>query len=267
MTVTELFMIEYHATQRSPRMSNEWNSVDVLPPLKDDEVQLWRIELEDATGLLDRYASLLNAAEQTRASRRIGQVRDHFTIGRACLRLLLANALAIEARDLDITNGLHGKPGIEATGQLSVSFNLAHSKDTVLIAIRRHGELGVDVEHVDNLTDLMDVARANFTENESNLLAAIADPQTRLRTFYTYWTRKEAVGKADGRGLLLPMDSFDVSFETMDSHPIQVSTPGIGDRLYFISDLNMGDKAAAALALEPSEVPISKFIFPLRLSW
>jgi 4'-phosphopantetheinyl transferase len=249
-------------------MSHEWNSVDALPPLENDEVQLWRIELDDTTGLLDRYASLLNTAEQTRANRRsVGQVRDHFTIGRACLRLLLGNALAMDAHDVDITKGIHGKPEIKAIGERSVSFNLAHSKDTILIALRRHGALGVDVEHIDRSADLMDVARDNFTENESNSLAAIADPQERLRTFYIYWTRKEAIGKADGRGLLLPMASFDVSFETMDSQPIQVSSPGVGDQLYFVSDLNVGDKAAAALALESPVASLSKFIFPLRSSW
>lgn len=248
-------------------MSNKWNSVDVLPQLQD-EVQLWRIDL-DGTSLSDRYVSLLSATEQAHASRlRIGQVRDHFIIGRACLRVLLGNALQISAPDVLITKAIHGKPEAAAAGGRSISFNLAHSKDTLLIALRRHNAVGVDVEYIDRLIDLMEVAQANFTEKETNSLAAIPDPEARRRTFYLYWTRKEAVGKADGRGLLLPLASFDVSFESMDSHPIRVNEPHTSEsKLYFVTDLDLGNNAVAALALESSNSTINKLIFPLQRSW
>jgi 4'-phosphopantetheinyl transferase len=249
-------------------MSNKWNLVDALPRLEDAEVQLWRIELDD-TSLSSRYASVLSATEQAHAVRlRIGQVRDHFIIGRSCLRILLGNALGAGAPDVLITKGIHGKPEAAATSGLSVSFNLAHSKDTLLIALRRRGAVGVDVEHIDRSIDLMEVAHANFTEKESASLAAIADPGIRLRTFYLYWTRKEAIGKADGRGLLLPLASFDISFASMDSQPIRVNEPPNGEgKLYFVTDLDLGEKAVAALALESSSSGINKLIFPLQRSW
>jgi 4'-phosphopantetheinyl transferase len=109
----------------------------------------------------------------------------------------------------------------------------------------------------------MEVAQANFTENEAGSLAAITDPQARLQTFYRYWTRKEAIGKADGRGLLLPMASFDVACETMNSHPVRVTeSPDSEGKLYFISDLDLGGRLAGALALESSESRVSRMIFP-----
>jgi 4'-phosphopantetheinyl transferase len=246
-------------------MSTEWNLVNVLPPMKDDEVHLWRIELGGAADLIDRYASLLSAAEQAQARRlRDGLVRDHFTIGRACLRVLLGNALGVGPHEVIITEGIHGKPETPPLGGRRISFNIAHSKGTVLIVLGRQGPVGVDVEYLDRLTDIMEVARANFTENESNILAAISDPVTRLKTFYCYWTRKEAVVKADGRGLLLPLASFDVSFESMDAQPVRVNEASDPEgKVYFVTDLDLGDKAVAALALESSKASISTFLFPL----
>jgi 4'-phosphopantetheinyl transferase len=248
-------------------MSSQWNLIGEIPPLGADEVQIWRIGMDDAAGWIDHYTSFLNAEEQARASRhRAGQVRDHFIIGRACLRVLLENALKIDANNIEFAEGVHGKPEIASIEDHDIAFNVAHSQNTVLIALGRQGSLGVDVEYFDRATDVMEVAQANFTQNESDALAAIADHEARLRTFYRYWTRKEAVGKADGRGLLLPLASFDVSFRSMESQPVHIDGPSHKERKsYFVSDLDLGEKAAAAVALESSPSHINKMVFPLRL--
>lgn len=247
-------------------MTNQWSLVNRLPPLEDREVHLWRIDLADVPSHIGGYISLLTAGEQAEASRRrIGQVRDHFTIGRACARILIGNALGMNPREINLTKGIHGKPEISAINGHAISFNLAHSQSTLLIALRRNGAIGVDVEYFDRSTDIMEVAHANFTESESKALAAITDPEEQLRTFYRYWTRKEAIGKADGRGLLLPLASFDVSFEPINSRPVPVSEPP--GKLYFVTDLDLGDRIAGALALESHETPIRSMIFPLQFSW
>jgi 4'-phosphopantetheinyl transferase len=249
-------------------MTNQWSPVNHLPPLEDHEVRLWRIDLAGAAGHAGRYTSLLTPDEQAEANRRsIGQVRDHFTIGRACVRILIGDALEMDPRQVTIVKGVHGKPEIPVLAGHSISFNLAHSKNTLLIALRRKGAIGVDVEYFDRSTDIMEVAQANFTKNEIKALAA-ADLETRLRTFYRYWTRKEAIGKADGRGLLLPLASFDVSFEPIHSHPVPVSdSTGEQGKQYFVTDLDLGDGIAGALALESHEAHIRSLIFPLQSSW
>ena len=245
-------------------MSSQWRLITALPPLEDDEVQLWRIDLAVAAGSADHTTSILSTSEQADANRRrIGRVRDHFTIGRTCLRVLIGNALRIDPRDVVIEKGIHGKPEIPTSSGSSLSFNLTHSHDTLLIALRQQGAVGVDVEHFDRSTDIMEIAQANFTEDEACSLAAITDPEARLQLFYRYWTRKEAIGKADGRGLLLPLASFDVACETMNSHPVRVTeSPGNEGKLYFISDLDLGGRFAGALALESSESRVSRMIFP-----
>jgi 4'-phosphopantetheinyl transferase len=246
-------------------MSNKWTLTDVLPPLETGEVQLWRIELGDIASPISRYTSLLNVTEQAHAHRlRAGQTRDHFTIGRACLRILLANSLGNNPCDIDIEKGINGKPELPAMNGRNVSFNVAHSKGTLLIALSRQSAVGVDVEYIDPSVDIMEVSRGNFTENESASLEAIADPDARLKTFYRYWTRKEAIGKADGRGLLLSLASFDVAFESANLQPVHVNeSPDTTEKLYFVSDLDLAGKAAGALALESSKLRINQLLFPL----
>jgi len=246
-------------------MLSNWIPVDTLPALEDNEVQLWRIQLSAAAKLSELYHSLLSPPEQAHAERcRPGQAREHFTIGRACLRILLGNAIGIDSDSIKISAGLHGKPETPAIGGQGIFFNVGHSKDTVLIALGRQGALGVDVEYFDRKTDIMEVASCNFTEQETNSLASIADPEARIRLFYRYWTRKEAVAKADGRGLLLSLSSFDVSHESTNLHTVRVSDPpDDGGKLYFVSDLDLGSEAAGALALESSNCRVTELLFPV----
>lgn len=249
-------------------MLSNWIPVDVLPALKDGEVQLWQIQLSDTSGLSERYSTLLSPSEQAHASRfRHDQAREHFTIGRACLKILLGNALAVDSRSITIEIGPNGKPEIRFFNGDKIFFNVAHSKNTILIALSRQGLVGVDVEYFDRLTDMMEVARSNFTEGEIASLAAIAEPEVRNRAFYRYWTRKEAVAKADGRGLLLSLSSFDVSHGSTSLHPVRVSESSDGEgKLYFVSDVDLGDQAAGALALESPSWNVSRLIFPLDVS-
>jgi 4'-phosphopantetheinyl transferase len=255
----------YEATESL--MLSDWKQIDILPPPEAGAVQLWRIDLAGATGLHNHLTPHLSPSEQLHASRyRLEQAQVHFSVGRACLRTLLGNVSGLDPLSIAITTGAHGKPESPNLIGHNVAFNVAHSKDTILIALSRNGPVGVDVEYFDRPTDIMDVAKHNFTETETSSLEAIADPKTRHRTFYRYWTRKEAVLKADGRGLIASLASFDVSFESLHQHPIRMrESKDDQGKLFFVSDLTLGIEAAAAIALESPKYPIKQLIFPLNL--
>jgi 4'-phosphopantetheinyl transferase len=244
-------------------MSDEWNSVQVLSPLEDDELQLWRVELADAAGMLPAYTSLLTPEEQDRANRRrAGQVRDQFVLARACLRILLGGELLIDPRKVPILENPHGKPETPVMNGRSVSYNVAHSQGIILIALCRRGAVGVDVEHLDRATDIMEVAQASFTPNETMKLAALEDPDHRRRAFYRCWTQKEAVVKADGRGLSLSLSTFEVPIHSAQSAPVRVAeAPGETEKLYFVSEVPVGDQAVAAIALESVKYRIKLLTF------
>jgi 4'-phosphopantetheinyl transferase len=242
-------------------MSSVWQTVDAIPPLPDDELQVWRIELPVGPGLLEACHSVLSAEEAARADhRKQVEARQQFVVGRGALRRLLGAACRLEPRVVPLAVSAGGKP--ELSG-IEVAFNLAHSRHTILIALRRRGLAGVDVEHIDLSLQFPEVAQHSFTQTENLELAAISNLDRRRFAFYQQWTRKEAVAKADGRGLRLAMSSFEVPFGPSQSVPIEVDPmPGAGSRHFYVSDLPLGSGIAGAVALDSAIVNMKLLMFP-----
>jgi len=83
-------------------------------------------------------------------------------------------------------------------------FNISHCKGLVVCALSRSGRVGIDVEALLPLEELYH--KLVFTPAECRLIAAEASPEA---LFYHFWTRKEAVIKADGRGFSLSPATFE----------------------------------------------------------
>ena len=69
----------------------------------------------------------------------------------------------------------------------------------------------VRIDPLEELRELEGVARRLFAPGEHRALCRLPAP-ARLRGFFECWTRKEAVVKALGVGLSVPLDSFEVAF-------------------------------------------------------
>jgi 4'-phosphopantetheinyl transferase len=69
-------------------------------------------------------------------------------------------------------------------------------------------EVGIDVEDIRPIES--GVAEKHFSAAELASMAPLHGQQW-LDAFYRCWTRKEAILKAEGVGLRIPLDSFDVS--------------------------------------------------------
>ncbi|WP_185226285.1 4'-phosphopantetheinyl transferase family protein [Chryseobacterium indologenes] len=86
-----------------------------------------------------------------------------------------------------------------------VHFNISHSRNMVVCAIAGF-PLGIDVEFLDHTINYFDfqfqMATGEFEE--------IHHSEDRTKSFFRYWTRKEAVIKAHGDGMMIPLDSFEV---------------------------------------------------------
>ncbi len=81
-----------------------------------------------------------------------------------------------------------------------IDFNISHSGKAVVCVITQNGDIGADIEEI-NPIELKYFTR-QFTERE---LAIIRNANDSDREFYRWWTRKEAIIKADGMGLSLPL--------------------------------------------------------------
>ncbi|WP_300691680.1 4'-phosphopantetheinyl transferase superfamily protein [Chryseobacterium sp.] len=84
-------------------------------------------------------------------------------------------------------------------------FNISHSKDIVTCIIAEF-PIGIDIEFTNPEINYMDF-KFQMTEAE---FQEIYETEDKVKGFFTYWTRKEAVIKAHGSGMMLPLESFEI---------------------------------------------------------
>ncbi|MGZ0084229.1 4'-phosphopantetheinyl transferase family protein [Caldibacillus thermoamylovorans] len=181
----------------------EWEMTNSIPPLTKHVCQVW---LADISDLQSWHIQLLDRKERERVQLfRKEQDRACFMIGCVISRFVLAAQLNVDPHEVPIDRTCpacrqaHGRPQLLG---LSFQWSIAHSGKKVLVAFTDGTPVGVDVERLDNssLLDIKQMANEVLTEEEKYHLFQ-AFPQEQRKVFYTYWTRKEAILKAMGKGL------------------------------------------------------------------
>jgi 4'-phosphopantetheinyl transferase len=161
---------------------------------------------------IEMLTALLSKDECARADRfRFADDRRRFIVARGRLRQLLGAELGVDPRALALQYGAHGKPFLaERFAAARLQFNVAHSGEIAVIALTVGHHVGVDVEALRELDDAGDIVAGYFSQREQQEYDDVR-PEDKAAAFFNGWTRKEAVTKALGTGLSLPLDCFDVS--------------------------------------------------------
>ncbi len=122
--------------------------------------------------------------------------------GHSQLCVLLARYLGVTPRRIRLGRESNGKPIlISPAREPPLCFSVSHSKDRVLYALTRGGEVGVDVERFRPGLDWSGLADRFFAPEEARRLRRAGRWAGRAG-FYRLWTQKEAMAKADGANLL-----------------------------------------------------------------
>jgi 4'-phosphopantetheinyl transferase len=127
----------------------------------------------------------------------------------------------------------HGRPTLPGTG---LHASITHSGDLVGLALTAVAPVGLDVERISTV-DVDGMSRMVLHADET------ADPAT----FFTYWTRKEAIVKATGDGLGVPLSQVRVS--APDQPPRVLAYPGRDSLPARLVDLDPADGYRAAVAV------------------
>lgn len=177
--------------------------------IQGDEVEIGWLHLETLkTNDLLFCDSLLSEHERARAARFHFQMdRVRFVAAHALLRLMLSRHAPVRPEAWHFEARAHGKPFVAGPSGTGLRFNLSHSQALVACAITRVGEVGVDVETINRQFPAVQVAQRYFAQEEIETLRNTA-PQYVADTFTTIWVLKEALLKAVGEGLSIPLDSF-----------------------------------------------------------
>ena len=131
-------------------------------------------------------------------------------------KLLLQHALHQAGYNSDCLNQLkyelYNRPFIDN----KIDFNISHAGEYVVCAISDQGRLGIDIELIKAI-NISDFNQYMETEPLS------------YKEFYEIWTIKEAVIKADGRGLSIPL--LDIKLDT--------NKASLYDKQWFISTIEI----------------------------
>lgn len=136
-------------------------------------------------------------------------------IARANLRRLLGVQLGHLPQTLTIKNTAYGKPFLNQPTS-NIDFNVSHAGSKVVIALdcasvtpsSNQSYIGIDIERINPQIDIQVIAKYYFSERELYLINQSPEPVT---TFFIYWTRKEALLKAAGVGLINELPQIDVA--------------------------------------------------------
>jgi 4'-phosphopantetheinyl transferase len=219
--------------------------------LPEDEVQLWRIDLEAIRSDESRWQRTLSQDELTRASRfHFPHDRQRFVASRAWLRTILAGYLATNPSALTFSYSTKEKPSLATEhGGSDITFNVSHSGGIAMMAFSRGRELGVDVEQVRTDFDVEAISRRFFSAHEQKQLAALPT-ERKFEAFFRCWTRKEAYIKATGDGLSLPLHQFDVSVAAEDCDALISTRPDPSEAtLWSLREVPAGKGYVAALCV------------------
>jgi 4'-phosphopantetheinyl transferase len=192
---------------------------------------LTRFKQQMEQDLFSEYLSLLSPELRERNSRYIRwQNRHSHLFG----RLLLMEALKSHGIETDIWSYVgynsYERPYFTLP---EYDFSISHSGDFVICAIGKNIRLGIDIEENRN------IEFKNFHGVMSpDQWNEINNAECPLKEFYKYWTIKESVIKADGRGFFIPLDKLKV----------EDSTVRYENKLWFVQELDLEQGYSAAMA-------------------
>ncbi|GAB1515669.1 4'-phosphopantetheinyl transferase family protein [Actinophytocola sp. KF-1] len=199
--------------------------------------------------------NLLDDVEQTRFE---GYRRDvdkqRFLTGRALIRGVAAAELGVSPKDVLIDASCfdcgkpHGKPKVAG---LEVS--ISHSGDWVALALTEATPVGVDVEEVRD-ADVDGLAGIAFSPAELTAFEKVP-PADKKGAFFTYWSRKEAVVKATGKGMSVAMSKLTLSAHDDVPRVVASNASEVDPAAVRMADLDAGVGYRACVAVFGAEEP------------
>lgn len=183
-----------------------------------NNIHIWYIPLNIETPFSHVF-SILSTDEQEKANNfYFEKHKKHYVYRRFALRKILSKYYNIDPKTISFSYNDYQKPYIEDNIHL-LQFNMSASNIMAMLAITKNDLLGIDIECIKPIDDIINIAKQFFSSKEiSNFL--LIPEYKKLEAFYTIWTRKEAFIKAIGDGLSYPINNFDVSFLPRD--PIKI---------------------------------------------
>ncbi len=223
------------------------HSIAVKKELLPCAVEVWAATC--LVQLTPYFETLLDPQEHARAAGFKGeQLRQWFVFAHGLLRLILSAYTGLAPASLRFQQHAYGKPHL--SGADHIQFSLSHAGPHVLIAVGTEHAMGVDLEIRRHMPDQDTLVEQFFSQGERHQYGLLPS-ERREEAFFNMWTRKEALLKGIGLGLMQPLDGFTVSHDS----PARVMDGKFQE--WTLRHLHINDSLTGALAVCAPKVDLS----------
>ncbi len=210
-------------------------------------------EFEDYIPFLNK---IISDEEMSRASRfRFDEDRNTYVASHALLRLTLARKLGVALPDIRFSLDTHMKPVLE---ERRLYFNLSHTRDAFSFAVSFADDIGIDIEPVTRNMDFSSLKKNYFSDVDQKYLASLEDVSS--YGFLLLWTRKEALLKALGVGMITDLKSYTVADDSYDKEGL-VRGKWIKSENYYIFSRELDDHILSLACREQRDIKLKMFDF------
>ncbi|MBT2510600.1 4'-phosphopantetheinyl transferase superfamily protein [Streptomyces sp. ISL-98] len=221
----------------------------------EDAVHVWQGRTTTALPDPAGTAAVLSGAELAAMERLPRQAGLHYGGAHAGLRQILAGYLGVSPAELRFGrrpcpccgDAQHGRPRLEWP-DAALDFNLSRSGPHWLLAVTAGHQVGVDVEDGCRL-DIEGTSALVMSPSELTHLRSQQSPSSRQDVFFRCWTRKEAIVKASGVGIVTDLMAIDVRPASAEPVTVTHQQPS-GPDTWLVRSLTPGGGLYAALATD-----------------
>ena len=191
------------------------------PALAETEIHLWCLPLKLSSIQQEKALTLLSDIQKDRYSRRkTTELKQSYLAGRYYLLNLLSHYTATPANEILLSYSRLNKPSL-LDRKSNIEFNFTdtstlHSQDPTkkssygLFAFCKKHSIGVDVESLDRKANFAAISADRFSKEEQQYVADESGGVSPQRCL-AIWTRKEAFGKAIGKGINFKMNALNLN--------------------------------------------------------
>lgn len=225
----------------------------------NNSVDIYYVQFSKQLDYFEKLFELLDEEEKSRALRfYFDKDKKSFTIARAYLKILISKYLKINNKDIHFSYNKYGKSYLKDS---NLYFNISHSKDFAVYAFSTLGEVGIDIEFMREKVDFKNIIHRYFSKSEIIDFNNVPEHQQK-EAFFNGWSRKEAYIKAKGKGLSIPLNSFDVTIKPNDKVEIKEIRDEFLKENWFLYKLDISKeyKSALVTSFYVSEFKIEELI-------
>lgn len=180
---------------------------DAASMLNAGKLEVFYADTKDLSSKYTDLKQYISYDEQLRADKFYSDKdRETYIICHAILRLVLVQYLNVKPLEISFKKGINNKPYLVGD---PIYFNLTHTRNGFAFALSKDFYVGIDLEEINQGIDIHSIAKSFFSPEEHGYI--FGSKSGVYNRFFLLWTRKEALLKALGTGIINNLKQVEVS--------------------------------------------------------